>query len=124
MSVASFFSEGLENGIKAGTTLLESNKAINPIKASAKFMLGEHNTGIRGTINALANTKDIKFKDALKSAYMNEIVDEAGNKVSKMNWKAVAGTYVGAAAAGRVVSGGGIYRDAQGNPNLPVAPFI
>ena len=38
--------------------------------------------------------------------------------------KAIAGTYVGASVAGRVLTGGGIYRDSTGNPNIPVIPFI
>lgn len=123
MSIGSFLNEGLENGIKAGTTILESNKAINPIKKTAEFMLGEYDTGIRGTLRALGHGAN--FDKALKSAYTHRVMDDAGKLGERtLNWKAVAGTYVGAAAAGRVLSGGGIYRDAQGNPNLPVVPFI
>lgn len=95
---------------KHGLTKLRSNEAINPI---AKFIMGEADTGIRGTLNAMAN--DSGFVDALKSAYRPD---------GKWNAKAIAGTYVGAAAAGRVLTGGGLYRDSTGNVNIPVVPFI
>ena len=95
-----------------GDSILRSN---NPINKIGKFMIGEADTGIRGTINAM--TKDNKkFTDAVKGAYTHA----NGN----VNWKAVTGTYVGAAAAGRVISGGGLYRDSTGNVNAPIVPFI
>lgn len=91
-------------------TKLRSNKAINPI---GKFIMGESDTGIRGTLNAMA--KGDGFVDAVKGAYTNG---------DKLNYKAIAGTYVGAAAAGRVLTGGGLYRDSTGNVNMPVVPFV
>lgn len=97
-------------------TILESNKAINKI---GKFVMGEADTGIRGTLGALSEGKGIG--DALKSAY------GTGGElkgIKDLNWKAAAGTYVGAAAAGRILTGGGIYRDSTGNVNVPVVPFI
>lgn len=101
-------------------TKLRSNKAINPI---GKFIFGESNTGIRGTLGSLAEGNGIK--SSLNSAYRNVVKDEAGKVVSNnINWKAVGGTYVGAAAAGRVITGGGLYRDSTGKANLPVVPFI
>ena len=42
----------------------------------------------------------------------------------KVDMKKVAGTYVAASVAGRVATGGGLYRDKDGNVNLPGIPFI
>ena len=55
------------------------------------------------------------IKEAAKKAYTN------GNKI---NYGAIAGTYVGVTTAGRILSGGGIYRDSSGNQNLIGVPFI
>lgn len=99
-----------------GKSILRSNEAINKV---GKFVMGEADTGIRGTLGALSEGKGIG--DALKSAY------GTGGElkgIKDLNWKAAAGTYVGAAAAGRILTGGGIYRDNTGNTNVPVVPFI
>lgn len=99
-----------------GKSILRSNEAINKV---GKFVMGEADTGIRGTLGALSEGKGIG--DALKSAY------GTGGElkgIKDLNWKAAAGTYVGAAAAGRILTGGGIYRDSTGNVNVPVVPFI
>lgn len=99
--------------IKTGEkeTILRSNKAINPI---AKFVLGESDTGIRGTLKSISKGEELT--KSIKGAYTNT--------GGKPNVKAIAGTYVGAAAAGRVLTGGGIYRDSTGNVNVPIVPFI
>lgn len=105
------FAGSLDIGdIKIGDSILESNKAINKV---GKFIMGEADTGIRGTLKGLSENK--KIGAAIKGAYTN------GDNI---NWGAVAGTYVGAATAGRVLTGGGLYRDNTGRANLPVVPFI
>lgn len=50
--------------------------------------------------------------------------DQSGNLVKQLNTKAVAGTAVTAGMAARIATGGGLYRDRNGNVNLPVIPFI
>ena len=97
-----------------GKSTLRGNNAINPIKGMGKFVLGETDTGIRGTLNALGEGKG--YKDAIKGAYKTA---EGG-----LNYKAIAGTYVGASLAGRVATGGGLYRDSTGNVNAPGVPFV
>lgn len=99
-----------------GKSILRSNEAINKV---GKFVMGESDTGIRGTLNNLSNGQGIG--KALKGAY------GTGGELKGLkdvNWKAVGGTYVGAAATGRVLTGGGIYRDSTGNVNAPVIPFV
>ena len=97
--------------IKIGESQLRSNKAINPI---AKFIFGsDANVGMRGFMKNLGEGEAIK--EAAKKAYTN------GNKI---NYGAIAGTYVGVTTAGRILSGGGIYRDSSGNQNLIGVPFI
>ena len=52
------------------------------------------------------------------------IRDDAGNIVRELNTKAIAGTAVTAGMAARIASGGGLYRDRNGDTNIPVIPFI
>jgi hypothetical protein len=100
-----------------GKSILRGNDAINPIKGMGKFVLGETDTGIRGTLNAMSGGTG--WKKAISDAYH---VGEG--EARKLNYKAIAGTYVGASLAGRVATGGGLYRDSTGNVNAPGIPFI
>lgn len=95
-------------------TKLRSNKAINPI---GKFILGESDTGLRGVAKGVGEA-NMGLGSAIKSAYTKNGLGES------LNYKAIAGTYVGASLAGRVATGGGIYRDSNGNVNLPGVPFL
>ena len=100
-----------------GESILRSNAPINkivPVNKVGKFIMGEADTGIRGTLGAMS--KGAGFGDAVKKAYTTA----EGN----LNYKAIAGTYIGASLAGRVATGGGIYRDSTGNVNVPGVPFI
>ena len=81
--------------------------------------MGEADTGIRGTLHNLSKEGGMGLKEAVDAAYH---VGEG--EARKLNFKAIAGTYVGASLAGRVLTGGGIYRDRNGNPNVPGVPFI
>lgn len=50
--------------------------------------------------------------------------NEANKTNGKYDMKKVAGSYVAATSAGRVISGGGITKDRNGNSNLIGIPFI
>lgn len=105
------FSKFVDNVKYGDKPILHSNRAIAEV---GKFFTGETNTGIRGTLANLADNQSLG--KAVKNAYS----DGAG----KLNYKAIAGTYVGGAIAGRALSGGGAYRDSYGTPNLPGVPFL
>lgn len=49
-------------------------------------------------------------------------LDADGNRV--IDLKRAAGTYMTASIGARVISGGGLYKDRNGNTNLPGIPFI
>ena len=112
-----------------GKAILRSNEAINPItgvhgaggilNSVGKFIMGEADTGIRGTLHNLSKEGGMGLKEAVDAAYH---VGEG--EARKLNFKAIAGTYVGASHAGRVLTGAGICRDRNGNPNVPGVPFI
>ena len=100
----------ITNGIKS-TTTLKANQGINDVY---EFFMGASNSGIRGTLNNLADGQG--FGQAVKGAYTTA---EGG-----LNYKAIAGTYIGGSLVGRVATGGGVYRDQTGKINMPGVPFI
>lgn len=106
--------KGMDKFVEAaqwnGESILRSNEPINKI---GKFIMGETDTGIRGVLKGVNSGKG--FKTSVKDAYTTK---------DGLNLKAIAGTYVGASLAGRVVTGGGMYRDSTGNMNAPGIPFI
>lgn len=91
---------------------LHSNKAINNI---------EETKGIAGTILRMMDNGEaggMNFNNALKNAYSK---DGMGNGV---DYGAIAGSYIGASAGYRALSGGGAYRDKNGNANIVGIPFV
>lgn len=55
---------------------------------------------------------------------MESIAKAHKNEDGSINMMKAAGTFVTASAAARVASGGGLYKDRYGNPNLIGVPFI
>lgn len=95
--------------------------------------------GIRDSIKDYSKAKEIyeaakktkkteealeKLKPSIVEAVKNghSTIDSKGNR--KYDVKAIAGTAFTAGVAGRVVTGGGLYRDRYGNVNVPGIPFI
>ena len=66
----------------------------------------------------------LPIKQAVKGAYYKTVKDESGNLVKQLNARAVAGTAVSAGMATRIASGGGLYKDRNGNTNIPGIPFL
>lgn len=126
------------NGVKASNAALKNSSKVNRVKnittksmpkiskqkSIAKPSLGQKagnfvGGGIRDTYLNM-NKKDMKFKDAIKSAhYVSD--GKNGKRLSKTK---VAGTFIGASAAGRIATGGGVMKDKNGNTNVIGIPFI
>lgn len=70
-----------------------------------------------GTMDAYANIKN-------GGGIMESIAKAHKNDDGSINMRRAAGTFVAASAAARVASGGGLYKDRYGNPNLIGVPFI
>ena len=73
--------------------------------------------GVRNTARSLKGGHDIKT--ALNSGFTKKVGGE-----SQVNLGRVAGAAFGASVAGRVATGGGLYRDRYGRVNVPGVPFI
>lgn len=111
----------------------------NLIKKSAK---GETINGFNKAINAIGNNgfggvefanrllKTGNITESLGSTFGKRALNDAGKAVGARSFKngadigKIAGSYIGVAAAGRVLSGGGAYRDANGQANIVGVPFV
>ena len=99
----------------AAQQILKTNAAQTGQKVAQKALKNTMTSGIANTIYKMDGGAN--FKQALKSAHMNA----AG---TGLDYKKVAGTAATISVAGRVASGGGLYRDRYGNVNVPGLPFI
>jgi hypothetical protein len=95
---------------KAGKTILDSNKSITNVY---DFFSG----GFRNVAKNMGEGTD--FMPAVKQAYSKGNVAGGGVNVS-----AIAGSYLTASAGYRALSGGGAYRDKNGNTNIAAVPFV
>lgn len=106
---------------KEGKKAMQSSKAFKTGANTTKFLAG----GIKDSIkNSKGNKDGIKgVGNAIKKAHsVTKKVN--GKNVTSVSAKKVAGTTIGIGLAGRVVTGGGLYKDKNGNTNLPGIPFI
>lgn len=64
------------------------------------------------------------FESSHEGARWDNIVMNQGKDEWRLSGRRVAGAFVGASAFGRLASGGGIYKDADGNTDIIGIPFI
>ena len=110
MAIDKMGKEILEN-LAAGKPLLGSNKAINTIFGG--YEMGARMIKGAGLDEAFNHT----FRKAAEGA-------AAATAADPINVGKMAGSYIGLSAGYRVLSGGGLHRDAKGNPNLIGVPFV
>ena len=87
-------------------------------------------SGTRGIYHGIKNKE--KMNDVMKKTFTRNardkagklVRDDAGNIIRELNTKAIAGTAITAGMAARIATGGGLYRDRNGDTNIPVIPFI
>ena len=101
----------LGKAFKDAGTILNSNKAINSIN---DFFLG----GFKDIHSNMKLNNDT-LVDAVKKVYSKNADGTGGLAYGK-----IAGSYLTAAAGYRVATGGGVYKDGNGNTNLIGVPFV
>ncbi|MEG1494703.1 MAG: hypothetical protein RR406_00165 [Bacilli bacterium] len=74
--------------------------------------------GTRDSFNAYKNMKGDN------KSIINSIKQGHKKADGKYDTKKIAGTAFGVGVAGRIATGGGLYKDQYGNTNLPGVPFI
>lgn len=126
MAKATSFMDDIVKGVKDIGNTLHSNKAINKI---GKNMGGGFEVGARMMGKAGYNKAD-SVGEALTRTFATNGDDlyKNGKRIAdaKANWNygKIAGSYIGVSAAARVASGGGLYKDKNGNTNIAGVPFI
>ena len=100
---------------------LSSNKAVNPLSKG----FGNFTGGIEGVGRVLNNEG---FGKAIHNTFAKAAVEgtKYGDEGYKAVWnnKKIAGSFLGTAAVGRIATGGGVYKDGNGNTNLVGVPFV
>lgn len=120
------WSGSLEHARKIANTVRQSvDRRANDFSKEAKEQLGFKNTKNITLFNkdpGLVKTNGEQYGDLdrIKSLYHNK--DGSYNKTAIAG--TIAGSYIGVASAGRIASGGGLYRDSDGNFDLMGIPLI
>ena len=107
----------------------KNSKAFKAGAKATKFLAG----GIRDTIKGVMH--DEGFAKSLSNAHKHTVKvataemaaktgKQIGEEVTKYSGTKIAGTVMGLSMAGRIVTCGGLYRDKNGNTNLPGIPFV
>lgn len=128
MSKESTIGSAIDEAINYGKRMAKgefhnhSTDAINKIGSGIANFTGvlEAAGGIikgEGFNESIARTFGKAPKEVIKNG--KKVVEPNGWKVGK-----IAGSYLGAATAYRVASGGGLYKDKDGNTNIIGVPFI
>lgn len=117
-------SKNFMDSIVDGVKLTLKDPTINKIATNAGGgfemagrVLGKDKMGI----------KEAAIKTFAKNS--DKILDSSGKIIKdaeKANWNygKIAGSYIGVSAAARVATGGGLYKDKNGNTNIAGVPFI
>lgn len=97
--------------------MMKTSGAYATGRKATNFLVG----GIKGTASAMKrmDPETGSLGKALKMGHSKMV-----NGKPQLSVKKVAGTAMGVGIAGRVATGGGLYRDRYGNVNVPGVPFI
>lgn len=108
--MASYINKTATELVEGGIKKLHSNQAIN---GAFDFLAAGGENAYRFGKQTLANGDIMK---AAKNVYQ----DDAG----KWMYGNIAGSYIAASGAARIATGGGVYRDGQGNNDIIGIPGI
>ena len=132
--------EGASKGIGDAGTIKQVNKIVSNMtpgqqKNTAKYALQTGTRRVAGIQKPTLGNKigdsfaggikdtytSVKNGETVSQALTNGFVDPSSGK---LRMGRVAGTFVGASAAARVATGGGLYKDRYGSGNIIGVPFI
>jgi hypothetical protein len=103
--------EVIEDGLKEFGGKLNSNKEINNV----------YDFFSKGFRDVASNLK----REGAEGGLTNAIKDAYYDKEAKsLKYGSIAGSYLGISAGYRLASGGGLYKDKNGNTNIIGVPFI
>ena len=116
-------------GKKMGMEAANVSKAIANTKTTGAYKAGlafGNSAPMKGIAGSVKNINDnrhagkaLNIKGSIMAAH-----SKSGDVANGLDMKKVMGTAATVSVAGRVVTGGGLYRDRYGNVNVPGLPFI
>lgn len=103
----------VDDVFKTGKSILSSNEPINALRSTIDARITAN-----PKIGEKLGIKDGKISDwaRAKSVFKN---DDGSYSPAR-----IAGAYMGVSSVGRIATGGGIFNDSNGNPDLIGVPFI
>ena len=116
-----------------GFTEALSNAGTEAGRAIKNAMVGRKTNGTYKAINHISNnylggveyvTRGIRKGDWGMDNLSKTFTHQTGPNKGKVNIGKIAGSYIGVSAAARVATGGGLYKDRNGNTNIAGVPFI
>lgn len=102
----------------AGATLADAFESVSRSSGAA------NPTSIETVFNGPNSLARRLFESSHEGARWDNIVMNKGNNEWRLSGRRVAAGFVGASSLGRLASGGGIYKDADGNTDIIGIPFI
>ena len=108
----------------------QAKRVIARIDEAVEQLTGRGNKPIGQPSETVFNGPNSLFRNLFESsnntAHWSNIVMNKGEegKEWRLSGGRLAGAFVGASAFGRLASGGGIYKDADGNTDIIGIPFI
>lgn len=102
----------------AGATLADAFESVSRSSGAA------NPTSIETVFNGPNSLAKRLFESSHKGARWDNIVMNKGDDEWRLSGRRVAAGFVGASSLGRLASGGGIYKDADGNTDIIGIPFI
>lgn len=102
----------------AGATLADAFESVSRSSGAA------NPTSIETVFNGPNSLARRLFESSHAGARWDNIVMNKGDDQWRLSGRRVAAGFVGASSLGRLASGGGIYKDADGNTDIIGIPFI
>ena len=102
----------------AGATLADAFESVSRSSGAA------NPTSIETVFNGPNSLARRLFESSHEGARWDNIVMNKGKEEWRLSGRRVAAGFVGASSLGRLASGGGIYKDADGNTDIIGIPFI
>lgn len=139
LGLADEFMEGASKGIgdagriKSSVTKMASNKTKSQLKYAKKGVIKETVKNVSGIqnptlMNKVGDAMVGGIRDAKEGIKAGQGISQAlatgYMQGDKLRMDRVAGTFVGASAAARLATGGGLYKDRNGSTNIIGLPFI
>ena len=109
---------GRDDVRNAGATLADAFESVSRSSGAA------NPTSIETVFNGPNSLARSLFESSHEGARWDNIVMNKGDDQWRLSGRRVAAGFVGASSLGRLASGGGIYKDADGNTDIIGIPFI